>query len=409
MTIRAELTERFLRYVAIESQSDARATALPSTPGQQSLADLLARELRALGLSDVVVDDHATVTAVKRGNRPGAPRIGFIAHLDTVDSGLSPVVRPQILRFEGEDLCLNRDQDIWLRVANHPEIRPWTGEDILFSDGTSVLGADNKAAIAVLLVAVGRVLEEGIPHAGIELLFTPCEEVGLKGAAAFDIAALEAKAGFVYDHTGALGEIIQRAPTLHRIEATFVGRAAHAGIHPEHGRSAIAAAAAAIDRMPLGRVDAGTTANIGTVTGGTAANVVPERCTIMGEARGHDDDALSIQLTAMLDAVTWAATEFELDVETRVTREFTAYALGADDPQVRLARRAVEACGLAPRLIPSGGGSDVNAFARNGFPAVNLCNGMIDVHTPDERILPESLDTMVDITLAIIEAARTPG
>lgn len=364
----------------------ARLCEIPSPSHQEAaVAEFVRHQLHELG-AQVSEDDAAAALGAGCGNilahfpaTPGATGtpIMFAAHLDTV-----PVTGPIEVDLVDGHL-----------TNTHPVI----------------LGADNKAAVAVMLVAVGRVIEEGIPHAGIELLFTPCEEVGLKGAAAFDVAALEAKAGFVYDHTGAPGEIIQRAPTLHRIEATFVGRAAHAGIHPEHGRSAIAAAAAAIDRMPLGRVDAGTTANIGTVTGGTAANVVPERCTIMGEARGHDDDALSIQLTAMLDAVTWAATEFELDVETRVTREFTAYALGADDPQVRLARRAVEACGLAPRLIPSGGGSDVNAFARNGFPAVNLCNGMIDVHTPDERILPESLDTMVDITLAIIEAARTPG
>ncbi|MEQ9337720.1 MAG: M20/M25/M40 family metallo-hydrolase, partial [Miltoncostaeaceae bacterium] len=268
-----------------------------------------------------------------------------------------------------------------------------------------ILGADNKAAVAALLVAMRQVVAEGRPHAGIELVMTPCEEIGLKGAAAFDVSALRARAGFVYDHTGALGDIVQRAPSMHRIEATFVGRAAHAGIHPEDGRSAVAAAAAAIGRMPLGRIDPRTTANVGTIAGGTAANVVPEFCTLMGECRGHDERALSVQLTAMLDALAWAGTEHGVDVETRVAREFTAYALGDDDPQVRLARAAVAACGLEPRLIPSGGGSDVNAFVLNGFPAVNLCNGMIDVHTPDERILPESLDTMVGITLAIISAA----
>lgn len=269
----------------------------------------------------------------------------------------------------------------------------------------TILGADNKAAVAALLVAMGRVVQEGLPHAGVELLLTPCEEIGLRGAAAFDASTLRARAGFVYDHTGTLGDIVQRAPSMHRIEATFVGRAAHAGIHPEDGRSAIAAAAAAVGRMPLGRIDPRTTANVGTIAGGTAANVVPEFCSIMGECRGHDERALAVQLTAMLDAITWAAAEHGVDVETRVGREFTAYALGADDPQVRLARRAVAACGLEPRLIPSGGGSDVNALLRNGFPAVNLCNGMIDVHTPDERILPQSLDTMVEITLAIIAAA----
>ena len=360
----------------------ARLCEIPSPSRNEGAMALAVRdELAELG-AEISEDGAAEALGAGCGNivarfpgtegAAGTP-IMFAAHLDTV-----PLVGPV---------------EVDLVDGHLTNVHP------------AILGADNKAAVAALLVALRRVRDEGRPHAGIELVFTPCEEIGLKGAEFFDVSALRARAGFVYDHTGALGDIVQRAPTLHRIEAVFVGRAAHAGIHPEEGRSAIAAAAAAVGRMPLGRIDARTTANVGTIAGGTAANVVPERCTLMGEARGHDESALAVQLTAMLDAVTWAASEYEVDVETRVTREFTAYALPADAPQVRLAHAALQACGLTPRLIPSGGGSDVNAFLRNGFPAVNLCNGMIDVHTPDERILPESLETMVDVTLAIIEAA----
>lgn len=124
------------------------------------MARLLADELRALGLQDVVIDEHATVTAVKPGNCPSAPRIGFITHIDTVDVGLSPHIHPQTLRFTGEDLCLNAEQDIWLRTAEHPEILPYVGRDIIFSDGTSVLGADNKAAVTVVMT-----LMENLTHA----------------------------------------------------------------------------------------------------------------------------------------------------------------------------------------------------------------------------------------------------
>ncbi|MEQ8833141.1 MAG: M20/M25/M40 family metallo-hydrolase [Miltoncostaeaceae bacterium] len=364
------------------SQLMAALCEIPSpSRAEGAVAAVVIEELRSLG-AHVTTDGAGAALGSDTDNivaswppTPGAggTPIMFAAHLDTV-----PVTAPiEVALVDGH-------------LTNiHP----------------TILGADNKAAVAALLVAMRQVVAEGRPHAGIELVMTPCEEIGLKGAAAFDVSALRARAGFVYDHTGALGDIVQRAPSMHRIEATFVGRAAHAGIHPEDGRSAVAAAAAAIGRMPLGRIDPRTTANVGTIAGGTAANVVPEFCTLMGECRGHDERALSVQLTAMLDALAWAGTEHGVDVETRVAREFTAYALGDDDPQVRLARAAVAACGLEPRLIPSGGGSDVNAFVLNGFPAVNLCNGMIDVHTPDERILPESLDTMVGITLAIISAA----
>ena len=166
------------------------------------------------------------------------------------------------------------------------------------------------------------------------------------------------------------------------------------------------AAARAIARMPLGRIDAETTANVGTVGGGTATNVVAERCTVTAEARSRDERTLAVQLTAMLDALTWAASECEVDLETRVEKEFTGYRLGEGEPQVRLAMEVLSALGHTPRLVPSGGGSDVNALIRNGFPAVNLCNGMIDPHTPDERIAVTSLEQMLDVTLGLIDAAR---
>ncbi|SQC93184.1 Peptidase T [Cedecea neteri] len=146
-----QLTQRFFRYLAVTSQSDPRVSSLPSTPGQHEMARMLAEELRTLGLENIVIDEHATVTAVKKGNVAGAPRVGFITHIDTVDVGLSPDIHPQILRFTGEDLCLNAKEDIWLRTVEHPEINAWPGEEIIFSDGTSVLGADNKAAVTVVM------------------------------------------------------------------------------------------------------------------------------------------------------------------------------------------------------------------------------------------------------------------
>jgi tripeptide aminopeptidase len=144
------------------------------------MARELADELRRLGLDDIVIDDHATVTAVKRGNVPGAPRIGFITHIDTVDVGLSPDIHPQILRFTGDDLCLNSEKQIWLRVAEHPEILAYPDEEIIFSDGTSVLGADNKSAVTVVMTVLENLTPEH-RHGDIVVAFVPDEEVGLRG------------------------------------------------------------------------------------------------------------------------------------------------------------------------------------------------------------------------------------
>jgi tripeptide aminopeptidase len=359
-----------------------RLCEIPSPSRDEGrVAELVRTELRGMG-AEVHEDDAAAALPAGCGNivarfaptAEGTP-IMFGVHLDTV-----PVT---------DTIEVVLDEDGHLTNEHH-----------------AILGGDNKSAVAVVLQAMKQVTAEGRPHAGVELVFTPCEEVGLRGAAHFDPRPLRAAFGFVYDHTGPVGDIVGAAPSLHRIRATFVGRPAHAGITPESGRSAILAAAKAIGRMPLGRIDAETTANIGTVEGGTATNVIAERCSLTAEARSRDERSLSVQLTAMLDAMTWAASECEVDLETRVEREFSAYRVGEGDPQVAMAISVLSALGHTPRIVPSGGGSDVNAFIRNGFPAVNLCNGMIDVHTPDERIAVRSLEQMLDVTLGLIDAAR---
>jgi len=359
-----------------------RLCEIPSPSREEGrVAELVRSELRALG-ADVHEDGAAATLPAGCGNivgrfpptAEGGVPIMFGTHLDTV-----PVTGP--IEVELVDGHLTNRHD-------------------------AILGGDNKSAVAVVLYAMRRVMAEGRPHAGVELVFTPCEEIGLRGAHVFDPSPLHARFGFVYDHTGPVGDIVASAPSLHRIDATFVGRPAHAGITPETGRSAVLAAARAIARMPLGRIDPETTANIATIDGGTATNVIAERCSITAEARSRDERSLSVQLTAMLDAMIWAASECEVDLETRVAKEFIAYRVGEGDPQVAMAMSVLAALGHTPRLVPSGGGSDVNAFIRSGFPAVNLCNGMIDVHTPDERIAVSSLEQMLDLTFGLIDAAR---
>lgn len=225
MEIRDELISRFLRYAAIASQSNARSQSLPSSPGQFELASLLAEELRALGVSDVVLDEHAIVTGVKLGGRPEAPKIGFIAHLDTVDVGLSSSIRPQILRFEGTDLCLNSQEDIWLRTSEHPEILPWKGQEVIVSDGTSVLGADNKAAIAVIMTLLTR-LGPADAHGDIFVAFVPDEEIGLRGAKALDLVRFPCDFAYTIDCCE-LGEVVVENFNAASGEVVFDGVSAH--------------------------------------------------------------------------------------------------------------------------------------------------------------------------------------
>ncbi|MCH4995921.1 peptidase T [Pectobacterium carotovorum] len=220
-----QLSTRFYRYLAVTSQSDASSTTLPSTPEQHEMARLLADELRVLGLQDVVIDEHATVTAVKPGNCPSAPRIGFITHIDTVDVGLSPHIHPQTLRFTGEDLCLNAEQGIWLRTAEHPEILPYVGQDIIFSDGTSVLGADNKAAVTVVMTLMEN-LTDATPHGDIVVAFVPDEEIGLRGAKALDLKRFDVDFAYTIDCCE-LGEVVYENFNAASAEIRFTGVPAH--------------------------------------------------------------------------------------------------------------------------------------------------------------------------------------
>jgi tripeptide aminopeptidase len=239
----------------------------------------------------------------------------------------------------------------------------------------------------------------------LELLFTPKEEVGLLGAYAFDQSRLRARVGYVYDQAAPIGEVILGAPSSQSIEVTFHGRAAHAGMFPEEGRSAIAAAARAIAEMRLGRVDEDSTANVGVVHGGTAANIVPEWCTFVAEARSHDEGKLADIVQEMQDAITFAAGVGECEVETKARKSYRGYRFRRDDRAVALAADALGRCGIEPSFALSGGAADANVFNERGLQCVNLANGMAEIHTPDEHIAVADLDAMVDVTLALVDAA----
>ncbi|HWF54339.1 MAG TPA: M20/M25/M40 family metallo-hydrolase [Solirubrobacteraceae bacterium] len=270
----------------------------------------------------------------------------------------------------------------------------------------TILGADNKAAVAVMVELARRLRSSSEPPpVGLELVFTVSEENGLHGAKAFDVTRLHSPFGYVFDHATPIGEIVIASPTYHRITAEIRGRAAHAGLQPELGRSAIAAAATAIAAMELGRLDAETTANIGTIRGGTAANVVPERCLIEGEVRGIDERRVEEVATALIDRLQDGADAGECDLDVTVERMFSGYRLAPKAPPVAVAERALRACGYEPRPVVSGGGSDANAFEAVGYPCANLANGTERAHQPTERVSVDALEGMYEVAIALLEAA----
>jgi tripeptide aminopeptidase len=356
--------------------------ALPSPPGEErAVADAVTRYLRDLGLA-VEEDDCGPRVGSSIGNvyarvppSGGGRPLFFCAHLDTVP-------------------------------PNGP-IEPVLDDGVVRNAAGTILGADNKAAVAVMLEATRRVVAENRPHAGIELLFTPKEEVGLLGAGAFDVEQLQARVGYVYDQAAPIGEVILGAPSSHSMEVRFHGRAAHSGMYPEEGRSAIAAAARAISDLRLGRIDDETTANVGIIEGGTAGNIVPEWCTFLVEARSHDEKKLQDVVQEMLDAISFAAGIEDCAVETELHKTYRGYRFKREDEVVQIAHAALERRGFIPSYGLSGGAADANVFNERGLSCLNLANGMQDIHTPDERIAVDDLERMVDVTLGLVDVAHT--
>lgn len=270
----------------------------------------------------------------------------------------------------------------------------------------AILGADNKAAVAVALELARRITRAPEPpQIGLELLFTISEEVALRGAKAFDRSLLSSRFGYVFDHASPIGEIVLSSPTYYRIAAELHGRAAHAGIRPETGRSAIQAAARGIAAMRLGRLDPETTANIGTIAGGTNANVVPEHCRLEAEARGLDRARAEAVATEMVDHLQDAADAGECDLDITVERMFDGYKTSPRELQIVLAEEALAGCGYQPKHIATGGGSDANALQAAGFACTNLANGTERNHESTERVSVDALDGMLDVAIALFDEA----
>ncbi len=361
------LVATFISLARIDSPSRREA----------QIAGYCAALLADLGF-DVRTDGAAALTGSNTGNvvatlpplDPGAPSLVLSAHLDCVQpcEGVEPVV-----------------------AGGH-----------VSSAGETVLGADDKAGIAAILEAVHRAVEDGVRRGPIRVVLTVCEEIGLAGAKALDPAEVEGDLCLVLDADGPPGGIVVAAPTHYTFSAMFTGTAAHAGVAPEKGVSALVMAAEAITAMRLGRLDERTTANVGTIGGGTATNVVPSEVTVTGECRSLDDERVETVRGEMDDAMRAAASAHGGRVETVWTREYGAFMVPADAPAIEAVRSACADLGIESRLFTTGGGSDASIFASTGTPTLVLSCGMENVHSVDERIAVDDLEALAALVRAVI-------
>lgn len=327
-------------------------------------------EVDAAGLS---IGGNSGNIIAKLSSTISSPTILFNAHLDTVEPGKG--------------------------------VKPHIDNGIIRSDGTTVLGSDNKAGIAIILEAMRLIVENNLPHGPIEVVFTVAEEIGLLGSKNLQFDQLKADLAFVLDAEGDAGGIIVKAPSQNSLKVVFTGQSAHAGVNPERGINSIEAAAKAISYMKLGRIDFETTVNMGVIKGGLAPNIVPPKTTVEGEVRSHSKKKLIEQTEKIVKCVEKGAAEIGATVDINISTAFEAFSLNENDEIVRLAIAAIKTAELEPRLQASGGGSDANIINRSGIPAVNLSVGEDRVHSTNETISINNLENGVKILLNIVSEA----
>jgi tripeptide aminopeptidase len=361
----ARVLDTFLELVRIDSP----------TFHEQAVADWLVTELGRLGIeawNDRSGPDGTGNVIGRLPSHRGTP-IAFSAHTDTVQPGFG--------------------------------VKPVVEDGVIRTSGDTILGADDKAGIVAIIEALRVITETGRPHPPIELLFTWGEEGAHRGAKLVDVDSLTSKVCFVPDAEGPVGTIIGSAPSYESMKVRIKGVAAHAGMEPEKGRSAIVAAARAIASMPLGRIDHETTCNVGLVTGGSARNAVPASVEFEAEARSRDDAKLDRLLTDLQEAWSKAAAESGCEIEIDANREYRAYRLAQDDLGVRLARTAATSIGVPFAMVDTGGGSDANTFWEMGLPSVCLSSAFHRAHSVEEHMAVADLEKLAAYVLAVCDAA----
>jgi tripeptide aminopeptidase len=364
------LVKQFLELVQIDSE----------TKHEQNISKHLKQLFHNLGLT-VEEDDSMERTGHGSGTlqctleatagTENVPTVFFTGHMDTVTPGKG--IKPQI----GDD-------------------------GIIRSDGTTILGSDDKAGLAAMLEAIRVIRDTNIPHGTLKFVITAGEEAGLKGSRAMKPGWFKADYGFALDSNGAIGDIAVAAPGRAEILITFRGKTAHAGVNPEDGISAIQVAAKAVARMPLGRIDKETTANIGSFSGIGPLNVVCDQVKLEAEARSIDSGKLNAQIAKMKEACESAAKDFGAQCEFQADIVYPAYMFDDSAPVVKLAAKALQAVGCTPRTFHSGGGSDANIFNGHGIPTVNLAVGYKEIHTTGEHIAISDLVKTTEVVLSIV-------
>lgn len=406
MNITEQLVDRFLRYVSIPSQSKAGSAIVPSTPGQTELAKQLKQELIALNMQDVYLDEHSIVTAKLAGNTPHAPKIGFVAHLDTVDVALSDKINPQRVTFTGEDILLNSEKDIWFKVAEHPELKKYLNEELIVTDGTSVLGADNKAAIAVVMTMLDQLQQQNCPHGDIYVAFVPDEEVGLNGAKKLDLQRFKPDFAYTIDCCE-LGEVVYETFNAGAVTIEIEGVSAHPMSAKNVLINPIRIANDIINCFDSCETPEHTEGKEGyfwfnDIIGNQSTT------TLKMSIRDFDLTHYEARKTYIQEVISFISRKYpraKIACQISDTYSNIANYLGDDRRCIDLIYQSFELLGIKPNTIAMRGGTDGSALSARGLTTPNYFTGAHNFHSCFEFLPLSSFLKSFEVTMKIIELA----
>lgn len=406
MNITEQLVDRFLRYVSIPSQSKAGSAIVPSTQGQTELAKQLKQELIALNMQDVYLDEHSIVTAKLAGNTPHAPKIGFVAHLDTVDVALSDKINPQRVTFTGEDILLNSEKDIWFKVAEHPELKKYLNEELIVTDGTSVLGADNKAAIAVVMTMLDQLQQQNCPHGDIYVAFVPDEEVGLNGAKKLDLQRFKPDFAYTIDCCE-LGEVVYETFNAGAVTIEIEGVSAHPMSAKNVLINPIRIANDIINCFDSCETPEHTEGKEGyfwfnDIIGNQSTT------TLKMSIRDFDLTHYEARKTYIQEVISFISRKYpRAKIACQITDTYSNIAnyLGDDRRSIDLIYQSFELLGIKPNTIAMRGGTDGSALSARGLTTPNYFTGAHNFHSCFEFLPLSSFLKSFEVTMKIIELA----
>ena len=407
--MKEELLERFLRYAAVTSQSNAKAGTVPSSPGQRRLAELLAAELGEIGFQKIEISDYSVLTAFLPGNLPdnrAVPTVGWVAHLDTVDAGLSPDVHPQVIRgYQGGDICLNAEKDLWLRTAEHPEVEDYIGDDLVVTDGTSVLGADNKSAIANVMTAFTRIVKENRPHGNIYLAFVPDEEIGLCGAKKMDFSKFPVDFAYTIDCC-ALGEVVYQTFNAGGATISIKGVTAH----PMSSKGVLVnPTLIATDFVQMMDRTATPECTEGTEGFIWVNSIVssPARATVSIKIRDHNRAKYEEKKATIARAVEYLKTRYpRAEIELTMSDVYGNIEDALTDENrasIDMLYRALEIEGVEPKTIAMRGGTDGSYISTQGIITPNYFTGALNFHSSCEFMPLSAVEKSTQVTLALVD------